>query len=212
MHLIRRWMRNWTQQAFFQVHRGNVTPEHDPSGDAEIASGRRLGKEGNIPTAELPAVNVHHVHAFICRSCTGAIMSHLSTQGSELMNMRARQLFGMMLTVLALALSACSFLDVIPDDQIPEQEEGNPGDREKIVRPDLAAAAEILGVDEEDLSAALGDPQEGPPDLAAAASELGVTEEALREALGIPEEGDGAPHDGEGPPPDASGVGRSGGL
>ena len=128
------------------------------------------------------------------------------------MNTKARRKFGLMLAIVALALSACSFLDVIPDDQISGQEEGNPGDHEERMRPDLAAAAEILGVDEEDLRSALGDPEDGPPALAAAASELGVTEEALREALGLPEEGEGAPHEGEEPPSDASSVSSLGGF
>lgn len=46
--------------------------------------------------------------------------------------------------------------------------------------PDLAVAAEILGVPLEDLRMALGPP---PPDLAAASEILGVSEEELREAL-----------------------------
>ena len=52
--------------------------------------------------------------------------------------------------------------------------------------PDLAAAAAQLGVTEEVLQAALGDPNQGPPDFAAAAQTLGVTEEALMAALGLP--------------------------
>ncbi|RME75969.1 MAG: SH3 domain-containing protein [Chloroflexi bacterium] len=52
--------------------------------------------------------------------------------------------------------------------------------------PDLAAAAEELGVTEEALREALGDP---PPDLEAAATALGVSVEALRNALGAPPEG-----------------------
>ncbi len=128
------------------------------------------------------------------------------------MNTKARRKFGLMLAILALGLSACSFLDVIPSDLIPGQDEGHSGGSEEIQRPDLAVAAEALGVDEEDLRDALGDPDDVPPDLAAAASELGVSEEALREALGIPEEGAGAPHEGEGPPSDASGLSHSGGF
>ena len=55
--------------------------------------------------------------------------------------------------------------------------------------PDLAAAAEQLGVAEEELEAALGDPSQGPPDFAAAAAELGVTEAELMDALGTAEGG-----------------------
>jgi len=52
------------------------------------------------------------------------------------------------------------------------------------VEPDLAAAAEQLGVTEEALKEALGDPSQGAPDFGAAAEALGVTTEALENALG----------------------------
>jgi len=58
-------------------------------------------------------------------------------------------------------------------------EQGGPGEP-----MDMAAAADILGVTEEALVEALGDPGQGPPDFAAAAEALGITEEALMEALG----------------------------
>lgn len=127
------------------------------------------------------------------------------------MNRRARRTFALMLALLPLALSACSVIEGLPEGMIPELEDGNQGDREEMLRPNLSAAAETLGVDEEDLRLALGDPEEGPPDLAAAATELGVTEEALRDALGVPEDGEGAPHEGEKPPSEASGVSSTGG-
>jgi len=44
-----------------------------------------------------------------------------------------------------------------------------------------------LGVTEEALIDALGDPAEGPPDFTAAAKTLGVTEEVLMDALGMTE-------------------------
>jgi hypothetical protein len=75
-----------------------------------------------------------------------------------------------------------------PDDQstLDDGSEGGhpdgPGEQQEM--PDLAAAAAELGVTEEELEAALGDPEQGAPDFAAAAAELGVTEEALMEALG----------------------------
>jgi hypothetical protein len=50
---------------------------------------------------------------------------------------------------------------------------------------DTAAAAEQLGVSEEALIDALGDPNQGPPDFAAAAETLGITEADLLDALGI---------------------------
>ncbi|MBK1724773.1 hypothetical protein CKO23_21615 [Thiocystis violacea] len=52
-------------------------------------------------------------------------------------------------------------------------------------RPDFAAAAEQLGVTEEALIAALGDPGQSEPDYEAAAAALGVTVEALQAALAV---------------------------
>jgi hypothetical protein len=59
-------------------------------------------------------------------------------------------------------------------------------------KPDFAAAAEILGVTEEALMEALGEPSQGGPDFAAVAEALGVTEADLINALGL-EEGGGQP-------------------
>jgi hypothetical protein len=50
-------------------------------------------------------------------------------------------------------------------------------------QPDLAAVAAALGVTEEALIAALGDPSQGEPDVETAATALGVTVEALQAAL-----------------------------
>ncbi len=52
---------------------------------------------------------------------------------------------------------------------------------------DLVSAAATLGVTEEELRAALGEPGQGQNTFAVAAAELGVSEEALIEALGVPE-------------------------
>ena len=51
--------------------------------------------------------------------------------------------------------------------------------------PDFAAAAEQLGVTEEALMDALGDPSQGQPDFATAATKLGITEAELMAALGV---------------------------
>ncbi len=68
-----------------------------------------------------------------------------------------------------------------PDDRsTPDDDAGRPQ------MPDMAAVAEQLGVTEEALQAALGDPSQGQPDFEAAAEVLGVTVEALTEALGTP--------------------------
>ncbi|MEA2003061.1 MAG: DUF1566 domain-containing protein [Actinomycetota bacterium] len=48
----------------------------------------------------------------------------------------------------------------------------------------LAEAAAMLGVTEDDLAAALGDPNSGPPDFDAAAAALGLPVEDLMEAIG----------------------------
>ena len=60
-----------------------------------------------------------------------------------------------------------------------------------------AAAAEQLGVTEEALMDALGDPSQGQPDFEAAAATLGVTFEALQEALGGAAPPNAAPPDGD---------------
>ena len=70
--------------------------------------------------------------------------------------------------------------DVFPGD-MPQ------GDKPPLM--DLAIAAAKLGVTEQQLREALGDPSQGPPDLAAAAQQLNVSEESLQEALGLPAEG-----------------------
>jgi len=71
---------------------------------------------------------------------------------------------------------------------------GHPQEGRDGPRPDTATAAAQLGVSEEALIAALGDPNQGPPDFAAAAETLGVTEAELMSALG------GAPEEGGTPP------------
>lgn len=64
-------------------------------------------------------------------------------------------------------------------------------------RPDFAAAAGKLGITEQVLMTALGDPHQGPPDFAAAAAALGVTEANLLDALGVSK--DRMPPDGRRP-------------
>jgi hypothetical protein len=62
---------------------------------------------------------------------------------------------------------------------------GGPGGQQ--AGPDLAAAAAKLGITQDALKAALGDPGQGEPDFAAAATKLGITEDALKAALGVTE-------------------------
>ena len=68
-------------------------------------------------------------------------------------------------------------------------EGGPPGERQPARAMDLATAAVKLGVTEQQLRNALGDPSQGRPDIATAAEQLGISEESLREALGLPEGG-----------------------
>ena len=62
------------------------------------------------------------------------------------------------------------------------QNANRPGEQQM---PDMAAAAEQLGITEEALIDALGEPDQGPPDFAAVAGTLGITEADLLDALGI---------------------------
>jgi hypothetical protein len=94
-----------------------------------------------------------------------------------------------------------------PEGGVPEGMPAPPGGVALGERPpapamDLAAAAAKLGVTEQQLSEALGDPSQGPPDSAAAAEKLGISEDSLREALGLPEGvfPNGGPPPGEIPP------------
>ncbi|MDC7238791.1 MAG: hypothetical protein PQJ50_00390 [Spirochaetales bacterium] len=62
--------------------------------------------------------------------------------------------------------------------------------------PDLSSAAETLGITEEELISALGEPGQGPPDFSKAAETLGISEEELKEALGMDDDrmqGNGMP-------------------
>ena len=73
-----------------------------------------------------------------------------------------------------------------PPPQQPRQRPGQPislppGNRAPPGHPDLAVAAQRLGISEP--GEALGPP---PPNLAAAARRLGISERALRDALGVP--------------------------
>ena len=63
--------------------------------------------------------------------------------------------------------------------QIPQSSPGNQP------QPDLAAAAVTLGITEDALKAALGNPSQGQPDFAAAAQTLGIPEAEFMAALGI---------------------------
>lgn len=84
------------------------------------------------------------------------------------------------------------------DGNMTPPEGGGPGGRGGGM--DLAAAAEALGVTEDELTAALGTGEEGGRmDLESAASQLGVTVEELQEALGFGEMPEGEMPEGERP-------------
>ena len=75
---------------------------------------------------------------------------------------------------------------------------GEPAGSNRTTGGPLAAAAAALGISEDALVAALGDPTAGPPDFAAAATDLGITEAELMAALA---QSEGGIPPGGGPPP-----------
>ncbi len=77
---------------------------------------------------------------------------------------------------------------IIAQNQTPQEQR-----RPRRQKPNLKAAAEKLGITEQQLKDALGRPPQ--PDFAAAASKLGTSEGELKEALGLPEN---PPEAGEG--------------
>jgi len=60
--------------------------------------------------------------------------------------------------------------------------QGQPSGQQPSSRPNLALAAQKLGISEQSLRDALGPP---PPNLALAAQKLGISEQVLRNALGL---------------------------
>ena len=64
----------------------------------------------------------------------------------------------------------------------PGGQQAGPGGQQ--AGPDLAAAAAKLGITEDVLKAALGDPGQGQPDFAVTATKLGITKAELMAALG----------------------------
>lgn len=84
---------------------------------------------------------------------------------------------------VALTLSTLAVTPIVnsQDETDRPQQEG-----ERPPRPDFSAAAETLGISEEDLHAALRASGGPPPNLAKAAETLGITEEALKAALPEP--------------------------
>ena len=81
-----------------------------------------------------------------------------------------------------------SLLSGQTSDQTPadgQQTMSPAGNAEQPPEIDFTAAAEKLGVNEETLKEAMGNPQDGPPDLAKVAAQLGVSEQELVDALGL---------------------------
>lgn len=92
------------------------------------------------------------------------------------------------IAIVSVGLTSCTSKD---EKEAPGkgEERGQMPPREQqddMVQPDFAAAAAILGVSEDVLIDAMGDPRGGHPDFAAIAEKLGVTEEDLIAALGVP--------------------------
>ena len=98
-------------------------------------------------------------------------------------------LFGIaLILIIGLICFSCGTTDTEQGSRPDRgQAMGQQGGRPEM--PDLAAAAEKLGISEDVLMEAMGDPQQGPPDFAEIAEKLGITEEELMEALGVPEGG-----------------------
>jgi len=106
--------------------------------------------------------------------------------------MSKRKILCVAISVLALVsvgLTSCTSNESEETPGMSNQREqmGPPQQGGNQVQIDFAAAAETLGVTEDVLEEAMGDPRDGRPDFAAIAKKLGVTEEDLIAALGLPE-------------------------
>ena len=91
-------------------------------------------------------------------------------------------LISLILAITLTILGMASFAEAPQNTSGPGAPQGRPGGQQM---PNIAAAAEQLGITEEALIDALGDPAQGPPDFASAADTLGITEADLLDALGI---------------------------
>ena len=114
-------------------------------------------------------------------------------------------LLGTLIVAIGLSAGVATIASAHSQDTqsaLQEQSDGRPpfgqNGEGRCPKIDLATAASTLGVTEDALKAALGEPGQGKPDLANVATELGVTEEALIDALGIPA---GGQQGGQGTPP-----------
>jgi hypothetical protein len=84
---------------------------------------------------------------------------------------------------------------ITPVPTAPQSENGtlpapgnrSPGERPSSPQIDLSAAAEKLGITEEELRGALNETGQAGPDLSAAAEKLGISVEELQQALGFPD-------------------------
>jgi hypothetical protein len=86
-------------------------------------------------------------------------------------------------TVIIQTVVACAAIVLFASCQ-SDKRGGQGGPGEGGGKPDITAAATKLGVTEDQVKAALGDPNQGPPNFAKAAKALGITEKQLMEALG----------------------------
>lgn len=108
--------------------------------------------------------------------------------------MVAKRLIGICAVAMLVAIAAtCGCTGTTVESQPagePQEDTGAPranGTAPELPPMDYAPAAATLGVTEEELRAALGEPGQGQKTFAGAAATLGVTEKELMEALGVPE-------------------------
>ncbi len=78
-----------------------------------------------------------------------------------------------------------------PDGPNSTQPNMKSGNKPPMMGPDFASVAATLGLSEDEVLSAFGEPSQGLPDFAAIAAKLGITEEELMSALG--DMGAGAP-------------------
>ena len=92
------------------------------------------------------------------------------------------------LAIVSVGLTSCTSNEGEEKTAMSNQKEqmGPPQQGGDQVQIDFAAAAETLGVTEDVLKEAMGDPRDGRPDFTKIAETLGVTEEELITALGLP--------------------------
>lgn len=131
----------------------------DVHGAGALRSDPIVGDPDDYPTGNGPQLDNIRVYNYV-RCVSGGVAEPSSGDDPDTLEL----------------LSEESLVQSAPQDTQPEGQD----------EPDLAVVAEQLGVQQEALMEALGDPSQGEPDFATVAEQLGVTVEALQQALGTP--------------------------